>query len=84
MPDPRTIVCTPTADGRPLVPSTPRKCSKCNQSVWLSANAGTFDDSEIMCLPCALPLMRELRDGDTISAAPWVEKDMLELMLDDE
>lgn len=68
------VVCAPTSGGAPAIPSRPRKCSECGQSVWLSANAGDVDDRSIMCLPCALPKIEEAGEHE-VSAAPWVTKD---------
>jgi len=61
--DRQPIVCIRVSDGPALVPSKRETCEKCLAQVWVAAETEValrrFTNPLLVCLACALPMMRE-------------------------
>jgi hypothetical protein len=70
------VVVQPQRFGPPAVRSLSRRCHRCTAEVWLSARAELTADDVIVCVVCAMAIVKV---GDAIELAPWTRADLEEL-----
>lgn len=73
------LVAMPERFGLPRVPSHRAHCSRCEGSVWVSNRADPALIDAILCVVCAMAVVKPT---DLIDAAPWVVVDLEELLRD--
>jgi hypothetical protein len=71
------VIVQPERYGFPLVPSRRVICQRCGASCWLSNRAELGADDGVMCVVCAMAVVKP---GDTIDAGPWVVVDLAEIL----